>query len=330
MIETIYIEESINHHPRTQAILERFPTARRIVCSRYGEIFNAKAQNFRLQKSKPALILAKKHRNFVLPAPTGYGIGASNNFYFSHMLNCLYDCRYCFLQGMYASANYVLFVNYEDFQQEIVRISLENKGLPVHFFSGYDCDSLALEPITHFAGQFLPTFDLLPNAWLELRTKSTQVRGLLNRPPSPRCIVAFSLTPEAMAAKVETKAPPLRHRLEALVKCQAHGWQIGLRFDPLLYQHGYQERYRLLFEQIFAKIDASSLHSVSLGVFRLPETFYKKIHTLYPDAPLFASPTSQNKGMVSYPDHLAQEMIGFCSEQLLSYITAEKLFPCLA
>ena len=35
------------------------------------------------------------------------------------MLNCLYDCRYCFLQGMYRSANYVLYVNYEDFTKDI-------------------------------------------------------------------------------------------------------------------------------------------------------------------------------------------------------------------
>jgi len=330
MIETVYIEDSISHHPRTRSILNRFPKARRISCSRYGEIFNAKAQNFRLQKLKPALVLANKHHNFVLPAPTGYGIGGGKNFYFSHMLNCLYDCRYCFLQGMYVSANYVLFVNYADFQQEIVRLSMENKDVPVHFFSGYDCDSLALEPITGFARQFLPTFDALPNAWLELRTKSTQVRGLLDRPPSPRCIVAFSLTPEAIAAKTEAKAPPLRHRLDALLKCQAHGWQIGLRFDPLLYQQGYQEQYRQLFEQVFANIDMPSLHSVSLGLFRLPEAFHKKIHALYPDEKLFAGPTSQHQGMVSYPDNLAQEMIGFCTEQLLTYIPANKFFPCQA
>ena len=30
------------------------------------------------------------------------------------MYNCIYDCRYCFLQGMYSSANFVLFVNFEE------------------------------------------------------------------------------------------------------------------------------------------------------------------------------------------------------------------------
>jgi spore photoproduct lyase len=328
MIETIYIEESILRHPRVRNIVDKFPQARKITCMRYGEVFNPKAQNFRLQKQQPALILAEKYKNFALPAPAGYGIGSAKNYYFSHMLNCLYDCRYCFLQGMYQSANYVLFVNYEDFQHNIRRLCDESPNEEIHFFSGYDCDSLALEPVTGFAEQFLPFFAMLPNAWLELRTKSTQVRSLLNREPIPRCIVAFSLSPDAIADKVEAKAPSLQRRLDALVKLQQQGWQIGLRFDPLIYQSGYQQQYRELFEQVFSRIDLNRLHSVSLGVFRLPDNFFKKVHRLYPEEKLFAGPLVGGQGMVSYKPELEREMISYCAEQILQFIPAAKFFPC--
>ena len=90
MFTTIYIEEQIADHPRTRDICARFPQATRVRCERYGEVFNPKAQNFRLQKRKPALILAHKHDRRVLETPAGYGIGGRNNYYFSHMLNCLY------------------------------------------------------------------------------------------------------------------------------------------------------------------------------------------------------------------------------------------------
>ena len=328
MIETIYIEENIVQHPRVIEIMTRFPQARKIICGRYGEVFNPKAQNFRLQKQKPALILAEKYKNFTMPVPSGYGIGASRNFYFSHMLNCLYDCRYCFLQGMYQSANYVLFINYEDFQDEIKQRSAETPTESVHFFSGYDCDSLALEPVTGFAEQFLPIFEAIPNAWLELRTKSTQVRSLLSREAFPRCIVAFSLNPDEIATKVESKAPSLERRLDALLKLQAHGWQIGLRFDPMIYQLGYQQQYQHLFEQVFSIIKLESLHSVSLGAFRLPEKYFKKVHKLFPDEKLFVSPLENNQGMISYKEALEQEMTNFCTEQLLRYIPKELFFPC--
>ena len=328
MINTLYIEENIRQHPRTLAICERFPQARQVICERYSEVFNPKAQNFRLQKQDPALILAEKYKKFALPAPSGYGVGAAKNYYFSHMLNCLYDCRYCFLQGMFQSANYVLFVNYEDFQLDIQRIAQEAAGEPVHFFSGYDCDSLALEPVTGFAEHFIPFFSQIPNAWLELRTKSTQVRSLLNQTPYSRCIVAFSLSPEEVATKVEDKAPPLARRLDAMCKLQDQGWPLGLRFDPLIYQTHYKEHYRRLFDQVFAKVKSESLHSVSLGAFRLPEKYFKKLLKLYPDEKLFASPFQNKQGMTSYKTEIEQEMLDFCTELLLTYIPASKFFPC--
>lgn len=328
MIDSIYIEENIRNHPRTLSICDRFPQARQIICERYGEVFNPKAQNFRLQKQKPALILAEKYKNFALPAPPNYGIGAEKNYYFSHMLNCLYDCRYCFLQGMYQSANYVLFVNYEDYQQDIKNICLESPNEPFHFFSGYDCDSLALEPVTGFAKHFLPFFADIPNAWVELRTKSTQIRSLLGRQPDPRCIVAFSLSPDEIATKVEDKAPSLSKRLDALYKLQEQGWLIGLRFDPLIYQSGYQQQYKNLFEQVFSLIKPDLLHSVSLGVFRLPEKYFKKVHKLYPEEKLFASPLETKHKMTSYKAGIENEMMQYCSEQLLTYIPKSKFFPC--
>lgn len=329
MIETIYIEENILRHPRVIEIVERFPQARKVTCSRYTQVFNPKAQNFRLQKQKPALILSEKYQNFALEAPAGYGIGATRNYYFSHMLNCLYDCRYCFLQGMYQSANYVLFVNYEDFQNEIRQLCADAPTEAIHFFSGYDCDSLALEPVTGFAEHFLPFFGELPNAWLELRTKSTQVRSLLNREPLARCIVAFSLSPNEIAVKIEDKAPSIQRRMDALCKLQEQGWLIGLRFDPLIYQTGFKQQYQQLFAQVFSRIDLNRLHSVSLGVFRLPDAYFKKVHKLYPDEKLFAGPLANQQGMISYTQELEQEMMHYCSEQLLAYIPQSKFFPCI-
>ncbi len=328
MIERLYIEAAIQQHPRVLAICERFPQAQQIICERYGEVFNPKAQNFRLQKQQPALILAEKYKGFALKTPPQYGIGAKHNYYFSHMLNCLYDCRYCFLQGMYQSANYVLFINYEDYFADIQRICAETPDEPVHFFSGYDCDSLALEPVTHFAEEFLPVIDAIPNAWMELRTKSTQIRSLLNREVVERCIVAFSFTPDEIAQALEHKAPAINKRLDALLKLQQQGWLIGLRFDPIIYEADYQAHYQALFAYVFARIDSDRLHSVSLGVFRLPDNYFKKLQKLYPSEKLFASPLSSKQGMMSYKTELEDEMMQFCSDELLKYVSEEKFYPC--
>lgn len=329
VIDTLYLEQAVADHPRVQRILARFPKARRILCRHYGEVFNPKAQNFRLQKRRPALILACKHKNFVLEAPAGYHIGGRRNYYFSHMLNCLYDCRYCFLQGMYRSANYVLFVNFEDFHSEIQGLADGSGGEePAYFFSGYDCDSLALEPITGFADYFLDVFERLPNAVLELRTKSSQVRALLQRPPLTNVITAFSFTPDPLARALEHKVPTVERRLQAMARLQAQGWPLGLRFDPLIYNDDFRAQYRQLFQQVFEVLEPDRLHSVSLGVFRLPASYFARLQALYPEEPLLAGPLHKYRQMVAYRSDLEAEMIDYCRQALSQYLPAERLFSC--
>ncbi len=328
MISGLYIEEDVSTHPRVLEIRDRFPKAPIVTCERYGEILNRKAQNFRLQKQQPALILSRKHNKHVLPAPAGYSIGGAHNYYFSHMLNCLYDCRYCFLQGMYRSAHYVLFVNYEDFVAEIAQICAQHEGASVYFYSGYDCDSLALEPVTGFSAYFLRALAHVENAYLELRTKSTQVRQLLTQTPSPKVIIAFSFTPAEIAAVLEHKVPALERRIDAMVKLQEHGWPIGLRFDPLIYTPGYQDLYRRLFANVLSRLNIPLLHSISFGVMRMPENFYHNTVRLYPRERLFAAPLERIAGMMAYAPPVEQQMLDFCQTELLRYVAPEKLFPC--
>ena len=61
-----------------------------------------------------------------------------------------------FFQGMYRSANYVLFVNYDDLECKLKKALAHVKELI--YYSGYDCDSLALEPVSHFCDYFLRIF----------------------------------------------------------------------------------------------------------------------------------------------------------------------------
>ena len=290
-------------------------------------MFNARAQDFRAQKQNPALILAHKAGKRVHATPPGYHVGGKNNYYFSHMLNCIYDCRYCFLQGMYQSANFVVFVNSEDFMEDIRRTA-DTHEEPTWFFSGYDCDSLALDPVTHFMDDCLDHFSQLENAWLELRTKSTQIRPLLARPALDNVVVAYSLSPEPVVMAEEHGTPSLTKRLEALRKLQDSGWKIGLRFDPLLFAENFEQLYREMFSSVFDALDMSAVHSVSLGVFRLPKGFHKKLVRLYPDAKLLAAPIEQRDGLMSYPEATEQHMRDFCMTQLKQTIRTDQFFPC--
>jgi spore photoproduct lyase len=325
MIDTIYVEEAVDSHPRVREILARFDAARTVSCRHYGELFNRRNQNFRLQKAGPALILAAKLNRRVLPIPAGYGINGDRGYYFSHLLNCLYDCRYCFLQGKFRSAHYVLFVNYEDFIDDI-EATCEAANGDVWFFSGYDCDSLAFEPVTDFAAQFIPRLAKIENAWLELRTKSTQIRTLLNMRAQRRCVCAFSLSPHAVIAAFEHKTPGLDARLDAMQRLIDRGWPVGIRFDPMIMVEDFRSVYGGFFDLVFSRLDASRLHSITIGTFRMPPAFAKVITRLYPEEPLYSAKMNEHNGTLSYPPTTVDDMLKWSAERIGAHVPAERIF----
>ena len=328
MVDTIYIEEKIKNLDRTKQILSKFKNSRHVFIKKYSEIFNIKNQNFRIQKLNPSLILAFKYDNFVLKAPDGFGIGTSKNFYFSHMYNCIYDCRYCFLQGMYSSANYVLFINYEDFIDKINEIIIKNKGEDLTFFSGYDCDSLALEKITGFAKYILPKIVKNKKTLFEFRTKSIQLEPFLKNKPYENIILAYSILPEMLSNKLDFKTPSVKKRIVAMKKISKLGWKIGLRFDPLIYHKDWKKNYYKLFQDIFDDLDIKSLHSISFGSLRFPNQMFKKIKKLYPEEKLFSYNFDLRDNYVSFRKDLEEEMIKYCQLIIKEYNNKIPIFSC--
>lgn len=316
MIDFIYVEEEIANEDKTSQILQKYPNAKVIHCASYREVFNRKGQNFRLQKIKPSLILAKKYGDLLHPIPDSFSIGAKHNYYFSHFLNCPYDCNYCYLQGMFRSANFVFFTNFSDFKQSIINKVEQFEEESITFYSGYDGDSLAMESTTQFCDEFLPLFEGLPNtAELEIRTKSPIIAPFTHRDPVENVIIAYTLNPDKVAKKFETGAPSLRARVSAMKKLAKLGWKIGLRFDPVIDVIGFEEIYASFFEEIFSDLPLEMIHSVTLGAFRLPPAMRKQMSKL-----------SRGDGLIGSLQR--EEVIPYCFDQITKYINKEKVFVC--
>jgi spore photoproduct lyase len=282
-IKNLYIEEDVLKDEKAIRIQKKLRYENKIICKNYREVFNPKNQNFRIQKKEPSVILAKKKRNLILEAPKKFNIGFSENYYFSHMLNCIYDCNYCFLQGMFNSAHYVIFVNYDDFLLNI-KDKLNNSSNNICFFSGYDCDSLALEDITGFIEYFVEKFVKLNNVTLEIRSKSTNIKSIKKYHPSNKIIPAFSLNPENSITLHEQNTPKLINRINAIKELQNLGWNIGIRFDPFIW-YGEISKMSIFFEELFKSINKNRIHSVTIGNFRMTNSYLKRMVKIKPTDP---------------------------------------------
>ncbi len=99
-----------------------------IFINHYKDIFNRSHQDFAAQKKAPSLILAKKTGTLIYKgAPVCQNFGNEHFYYTSCMMNCIYHCDYCYLQGMYPSGHVVVFVNLEDYFKELEALKSDAK-----------------------------------------------------------------------------------------------------------------------------------------------------------------------------------------------------------
>lgn len=320
----IYIEKEVRNHPVTKRILATFPKASIIEIDHYKDVFCRSHQNYRLQKQTPSLILANKHQNLVYEgAPVCQNFGNQHFYYVSSVMNCIYDCEYCYLQGMYPSANIVIFVNLEEIFEEVEKLLQRHS---VYLCISYDTDLLALEHLLGYTKEWTSFALKHKELTIEVRTKSANLSVLDQIEPSAGIILAWTLSPHKIIESYEHHTPSLEQRITCIQKALQKGFKVRLCFDPMLYTKDWKKEYEDMFRQVFDEIKAEQLQDVSLGVFRVPQDYMKKMRKQSIASAVIQFPYDNDNGVYHYGDKLTKEMISFALELLLEKIPADKLY----
>ncbi|NLK69738.1 MAG: radical SAM protein [Clostridiaceae bacterium] len=320
----IYVEKEIIDHPNTIEILSRFPKAVKIEISRYNEIFSRSNQSFIIQKKSPALILAKKYGKFLFEgAPVCQDFGNEHFYYTTCVMNCIYDCEYCFLQGMYDSANIVVFVNLEDYFAEIEKLLAIH---PMYLSISYDTDLLSLEQKLGFAQKWCRFTKAHSDLTIEIRTKSANNKAIEVLTPSKNIILAWTLSSETVQEAYEHKTPPLMQRLSCIKKALEKGFQVRICFDPILYSKDWLSSFEEMVEKTFTEIPATKIHDASIGVFRISRDYLKRMRKNRTDSVIVHYPYEYDNGVYHYGSHLSHLMTSSACDILKKYIPDEKIF----
>jgi len=297
----IYVEKRVKNEKYVKEILSKFPNSEIIEINHYKDRFNPYYQSFRAQKNVQSLILAKKEPPFIYEASDLIQKQDINFFYTTPMLNCVYDCHYCFLQGMYPSSNVVLFTNFDDFFEEAKR--LYDKLGSMFLSISYDTDILAVENLFGVAKKWAH-FVKNKNIKLELRTKAVNVDFEYQK----NLVFAFSLSPETVIEKYEKYTPSLNARIRAVKKVINKGFKPVIVFDPIIKVKNYKKVYEEFIKKVFSEIDYKDINSIVYGTFRMNSTQFKSIKKqLLSD--IFYYPYSVKNQVVEYEDK--EEIIEF-------------------
>ena len=321
----VYVEKDAWDLPQTAEIIKRMGGKPRIInINRYGDIFNRPRQRFTTQKKNPALILGIERERFMYVGSERINSWAEDRFFYNALVrNCVYNCDYCFLQGMHASAHTLMFVNNNDF---IEAARQQATIAPLYMSISYLSEILAFEPLYPYSAEWVDFASKHPQVGLEIRTKSDYYRAISHLKPVPNVFLVWSLSPEEVSSRHERGCASYRNRLFAASQAVADGWQIKLCFDPVLAVEGWRKLYPTMLRETFARIPAEKVCEVSFGVFRMNTDYLKKIQRMRPNTPILWHNIESAHNLSTYSSPLVSEIRMLMEDELAKYMSEEKIF----
>lgn len=319
----IYIEDGAEAYPDAQTILARFPTARRIPIRHYKDVFNRKHQDFQLQKRAMDIILAVKREGYLYAgSPQTPSFGHDRFFYNAMALNCVYNCDYCYLQGMFPSAHLLFFVNPDAFFDSVVA---ELAKGPLYLCVSYDTDLLAMESFLPQCHRWIHFAAHRRDLVVEIRTKSGAYDAIRDTPVSDNVILAWTCSPDEIIKVYESGTPPLDTRLSAMAQAVKDGRKVRLCIDPILKIKDWQDVYSRCIEYIFERIPGAALHDVSLGVFRMNKNYLNNIRAMRVDSDILFYPYDEKDQTMSYTNLDRESMLDYIRKTMSPYVQEERI-----
>jgi spore photoproduct lyase len=316
----VYVEDKARQYPLTSEILEKTAGATVIPIGHYKDVFDRPRQDTEAQKKDPALILAVREGARIFKgAPVCQSFGQRNFYYSSCVMNCLFDCEYCYLKGMYPSSNIVVFVNFEDYEKDVKNLLEEG---PLYVCASYDTDLIALNGLTGLADRWTDLAGQNKDLLVELRTKAAPASFVR----VPNVIYAFTVSPDDIARKYEKNVPSSGERLKAASRALESGANVRLCFDPMILTDNWQRSYGELIDQAARLIDLNRLTDVSVGCFRISKEYLSSMRKSMRNSEIAWYPYVIRNGVAQYEEDTDRKMQEFMCERLARYIAEEKIF----
>ncbi|MGB9613679.1 MAG: SPL family radical SAM protein [Candidatus Margulisiibacteriota bacterium] len=282
-------------------------------------------QNF---SPKPIKYVDKVKRPLVRPCPCAVNHVNCGYVVISHILNCPFNCSYCYLHTFFGRDEIVIF----DDEQKIISEVKDYLGRaehPLRVGTGEFSDSLALPEAKSLAVKLVELFAHQNRHFLELKTKSAEVDFLLDLNPRGQTVVAWSVNPQKIIDEEEHGSASLKERIVSAVKCLTVGYRVAFHFDPIIYFDNWQESYEEVINYLFDFVPSQAIAWISLGTLRFPfaqkEIMQRKFNTKINLELL-------EKGLdrkLRYPVSLRLELLGFVYEKIKARTNQVYIYLCM-
>eukprot|EP01047_Picozoa_sp_COSAG01_P002578 COSAG01_NODE_69_length_28801_cov_10.460038_4_plen_348_part_00 len=242
--------------------------------------------------------------------------------------NCPYECSYCFLQDYLNNTQMQVVQDTNAMVKEVQDYLAKHPKQLIRVGTWELGDSLALENETGQAKKLIEAFAHIPQAYLELKTKSDCVDSILDANHQGRTVVSWSMNSADICRKEEYKTASLKKRIAAAKRCQDAGYKIGLHFEPLMLYHDWQNGYKSMLKDIFSVIKPQHIAWMSMGSLRFNPKMKLSMQSLYPKSKAMESEmVTGPDGKMRYLKPLRTELYQFIYQTLCECLNVKQLGP---
>ncbi len=320
----VYVERSARDYPLTRDVLSRLSSPHVTEIDDANAFFKRPGQDFALQKRAPKLILARKRGTYLYRGNERIAsFGAERALFYTDIVrNCLFDCDYCFLQGMHPSANILLNVNIEDYL-EAVTTHMTRYG-ELYLSISYLSDLLGFERHFGLVRRWIEASRNIRGVEIEVRTKSDGFSTLHDVAPHKGVILTWSLSPDALARGHEAGTGGFAQRLFDARRAALRGWRVRLCFDPVIVAESWRDDYRRAVEEVFRRMPHDGIEAVSFGVFRMHPDFLRRMRVFRRES-ILENGVIDREGVASYAAEIREEVFAFMTDLLARELPRERI-----
>ncbi|MFQ5349370.1 MAG: radical SAM protein [Thermoanaerobaculia bacterium] len=220
---------------------------------------------------------------------------------------CSFGCSYCTIQTFYGEV-----AELEDgLAEKLAAIELDPDRL-YHIGTGQASDSLIWGNRNGVLDALLGFARRNPNVVLELKTKSDNVRPLLDRSDLPANVVcSWSLNTETVIRNEEHGTASLERRLAAARRVVDHGSRVGFHFHPMVFYDGWREEYAAVAARLLDSFSTRDVLFVSMGAVTFIKPVVREIRRRGGETKILQMDlVADHNGKLTYPDETKIELFG--------------------
>lgn len=289
----IYIDSTAKFDTLTDRVLTAFPNAEICSLEQQGDpAFDPQgrvAAKDSFARGKRELVLTRYQGEWLKACPGTSDHVCCNLWIVNPGEGCPMDCTYCYLQSyLRRNPTLKLYTNTDDLAAAIVKKTAEFPTRLFRIGTGEVIDSLVWDSVTELSRELVPLFGRLPNAVLELKTKTAEVETLLEL-QDQHCgntVVSWSVNAESITSADEAYTAPLEERIRAAQAVAKAGYRVGLHFDPVIHFSGWEEEYQRAVEQIFTRVPKQAIAWVSVSTLRYKPEMHEIMRERFPASKL--------------------------------------------